>query len=815
MYKFPYLLRCIHRSFYFRKDEVASPPAKNNQPLDDQTQDNSNQPAIAMTRIDNSTQHVDSKQENDNLDLGQKPPTIIPSKTPSRRVQIETPTELQVASSSKTQIRGSHGVIGRDVGSKDTMTLETSTSNQEVSPPTLVASATTPSSVTIPVKIHNRESRTMENPATSHNTPPAAQYHIMGQSDDGQFYESYKTENQLIPFSKPSKDQIVVIFLPRVTAVAENDSLRTMLEKHFLIDSFFLTKRAYKANGLFRGLETSNSVILSSCRFLVKEVSDMMESADMKRIRDQIQTASQGKSIVKEDEHDIKSEITAKPERSNADILATITSKYPMWKIREYILSTQYSETTGYKSVIYEQLHGKRESENPLWHANAERTEAQLLTDYRNIPELANKSGLKAEIEEATRIATDFTVFLTNLATPRSPAGIIQLFEPVPWVDHRCLLPPGLQAMIAAENDAKKKQKKKDDSGDLWLLLDEMVLNAFHNVNCFLHEPEQRQTDKDVSQKPRKPVMSMNRGTSLSVGEAAEKHPTIPPYYAGSSTHIKHMYHWFYFYFWAMEFQKNNAQVLLCFDDGNSPKIKFLIEHILRDAAGKSQRPRIWDLVLEQVAGIYDTALWGFRSPVRNIERRRQEHALKVPSGSYNAMDKKAAEHLKLYFDMHELSRHLIHSQETLAAAEATFAAIMNRQRLNSQSGDAAEFCLTFVKNLRLRAVAFVDRLNNEISLAYHINNAKQLQHVQGLLYESRNDGRYISKFVGIVSVVFLPGTFFSGLFSMTFFSFDTENGAWRVNDLWWVWAVASLPLTAVGICYIYWKYAKSQRMLA
>lgn len=45
---------------------------------------------------------------------------------------------------------------------------------------------------------------------------------------------------------------------------------------------------------------------------------------------------------------------------------------------------------------------------------------------------------------------------------------------------------------------------------------------------------------------------------------------------------------------------------------------------------------------------------------------------------------------------------------------------------------------------------------------AYHINNAKQLEGVDGLLKQSQDDGRDVAKFVGYATIFFLPGTFIS-----------------------------------------------------
>lgn len=73
---------------------------------------------------------------------------------------------------------------------------------------------------------------------------------------------------------------------------------------------------------------------------------------------------------------------------------------------------------------------------------------------------------------------------------------------------------------------------------------------------------------------------------------------------------------------------------------------------------------------------------------------------------------------------MHELSRHLIHSQETLNAAETTLAAIAKGpQWKDTSQEDLFQFCHSFVINLKLRAGAFVDRLDNEIALVGILSN--------------------------------------------------------------------------------------------
>ncbi|KAB8278152.1 hypothetical protein BDV30DRAFT_156224 [Aspergillus minisclerotigenes] len=64
-------------------------------------------------------------------------------------------------------------------------------------------------------------------------------------------------------------------------------------------------------------------------------------------------------------------------------------------------------------------------------------------------------------------------------------------------------------------------------------------------------------------------------------------------------------------------------------------------------------------------------------------------------------------------------------------------------------------------------------------------------------------------KAVAIVSLVYLPGTFVSGIFGMNFFNFDTnEPGAmtWSLSDNVWLYWLVTIPLTLTTMAvWILW----------
>jgi hypothetical protein len=56
--------------------------------------------------------------------------------------------------------------------------------------------------------------------------------------------------------------------------------------------------------------------------------------------------------------------------------------------------------------------------------------------------------------------------------------------------------------------------------------------------------------------------------------------------------------------------------------------------------------------------------------------------------------------------------------------------------------------------------------------------------------------------------MLFLPGTFISGILSTTFFDYD-DNGL-RVSGRWWILLATTIPLTAVVFAtWLYWRSLK------
>ncbi|KAK8007305.1 glycosyltransferase family 28 domain-containing protein [Apiospora arundinis] len=201
-------------------------------------------------------------------------------------------------------------------------------------------------------------------------------------------------------------------------------------------------------------------------------------------------------------------------------------------------------------------------------------------------------------------------------------------------------------------------------------------------------------------------------------------------------------YQWAYLSFctlWREVGDGKASCVLVCFDDWHQHEImskivdafnRYPLQHIYESSSAVN------DALLRGLTDVYDNALWRFRVPVRDIERRRMEFAeqvedmLKVSLCNGNGI-------LDRYTNMHELSRHVIHINETLqVAANTTHAMVVHARSLITATSplhhtrsdnvvSGLRHSHDFLLNLGLRSKAFTDRINNEIALALTSNHAR------------------------------------------------------------------------------------------
>lgn len=204
----------------------------------------------------------------------------------------------------------------------------------------------------------------------------------------------------------------------------------------------------------------------------------------------------------------------------------------------------------------------------------------------------------------------------------------------------------------------------------------------------------------------------------------------------------------------------------------------------------------IYAALLQAVVCLQDAAVWAVRDQVRAVERDRSPTDQPQPA----------------YRRLHDMARHAIHSTETLDVTKETVGHILAhykdflRTDLGRSAGGAAglhaclQYSETVLGSLRHRSIANEKRLQNEIQLAFNT----VAQYDAGISREigraTQVDSRSM-RTIAVVTLVFLPPTFISALFGMSFFDY-AAGGDWLMSDKFWVYWVCAIPITllVVGI---------------
>ncbi|KAL3478134.1 hypothetical protein BJX99DRAFT_224681 [Aspergillus californicus] len=201
-------------------------------------------------------------------------------------------------------------------------------------------------------------------------------------------------------------------------------------------------------------------------------------------------------------------------------------------------------------------------------------------------------------------------------------------------------------------------------------------------------------------------------------------------------------------------------------------------------------------IILEQ----YDAAFWMLRDLVRDQEKAR--------SGKGHQP--------KNFPLLHDIARHLFHFSETIEVAEHTLQALTTEQvHWRREDADTvSENLNTWLKtrqriqyeakrthSLKTRSKSMNDRHQNEINLAFNLVS-------QSFGRDARSDSNMM-KTVAVVSMVYLPGTFVSGLFGTNFFSFQADPpNTWVTSGKFWIYWVVTIPLTLLTVAvWAVWHY--------
>ncbi|KXT08452.1 hypothetical protein AC579_5617 [Pseudocercospora musae] len=219
--------------------------------------------------------------------------------------------------------------------------------------------------------------------------------------------------------------------------------------------------------------------------------------------------------------------------------------------------------------------------------------------------------------------------------------------------------------------------------------------------------------------------------------------------------------------------------------------------------------------ILEHILTLYDNAIWDFRNFVRAQEQERP--TIQHPHPDYIAM--------------HELARHVMHSSEVSETALDVIDSMLEEleryqkkhhhhhhpQPPHTNHLDPASEIRrhrSLLKAIHLRSRALHERLRNEINLAFHISTQADSLVQQKIATLSRRDSN-ATRTISILGLVFLPGTFISAIFSMSFFNYQQPSNhspaSWAMSEKFWIYWVVAIPVTLITIG-VWWYWQQQQQ---
>ncbi|KAF2632494.1 hypothetical protein BU25DRAFT_381962 [Macroventuria anomochaeta] len=218
--------------------------------------------------------------------------------------------------------------------------------------------------------------------------------------------------------------------------------------------------------------------------------------------------------------------------------------------------------------------------------------------------------------------------------------------------------------------------------------------------------------------------------------------------------------------------------------------------------------------LMDQIITSYDQSVWNIRDLIRRVEKERENDW---------AIDADFSE-------LHEISRHATHSTETLSVTTESMKAMRERHKdfhERSHSTTIAnnacwtmtqqrmDFQAQLIRNLKLRSRANQERLQSEITLAYNVITQRDSKVMVEIGAATKSDSAAM-KTVAIVTMIFLPATFTSAVFSMSFFDFSPGDGTqadeWRVSSKIWIYWVVAISLTGLTLfAWLFWRRKRGQ----
>ncbi|KAK7966514.1 Amino acid/polyamine transporter I [Apiospora aurea] len=206
--------------------------------------------------------------------------------------------------------------------------------------------------------------------------------------------------------------------------------------------------------------------------------------------------------------------------------------------------------------------------------------------------------------------------------------------------------------------------------------------------------------------------------------------------------------------------------------------------------------------LMDEVVRIEDVAVMAIRDYIRAVEKEAPQEKPEPP-----------------YRFLHDISRHAVHVTETLDVAIETMDGMLSlhksvKTEVRDDEGwqtvhGRLLFSQQLLKGLRWRSKANEKRLQNEIQLAFHMVTQYD-SGVSVAIGKAAKEDSAAMKTTSMLTLAFLPPTFISSIFSMSFFKFDTDTG-WTVSNNFWIYWAWAVPTTLITSALWYYRQKKQR----
>ncbi|KAE9365450.1 hypothetical protein N431DRAFT_430947 [Stipitochalara longipes BDJ] len=199
------------------------------------------------------------------------------------------------------------------------------------------------------------------------------------------------------------------------------------------------------------------------------------------------------------------------------------------------------------------------------------------------------------------------------------------------------------------------------------------------------------------------------------------------------------------------------------------------------------------------------------RESLLHEEESPHNHQPKAKSEKLHGLSTDLHMLAETFYDQEELILFLINARNRISIVIED-----PKSRDQLQSSDMLDHLLSKTRKAGRLVGDYRERIKTRINLSFHLStqadneiNLQISNATKSIAHDAQRDSSSMIT-IAAVTMFFLPGTFISAFFSMTFFNFqedNTGNQQFQVSDKWWYFVAATVPLTAVVfVVWIFWQ---------